>query len=123
MRVLLIGSDEDRARVRVMLQGRGIEIAAEAGTLSEGRSLGVAADAVIVAGASNGHQPIETLTPRELEVLEALAGGLSNKAISARLGITESTVKFHVASICGKLGAENRTDAVRLAVRLGLIAI
>jgi two-component system, NarL family, nitrate/nitrite response regulator NarL len=123
MRVLLIGTDEDRARVRAMLLGRGIEVVAEAATLSEGRALEVGSDAVILASAANEDGPIEALTPRELEVLDALAGGLSNKAIAARLGITEHTVKFHVAAICGKLGAENRTDAVRRGVRLGLVAL
>jgi DNA-binding NarL/FixJ family response regulator len=65
----------------------------------------------------------EALTSRELEVLEALGEGLSNKSVAARLGITEHTVKFHVSAIFGKLGAENRTDAVRRGVRLGLIAL
>lgn len=65
----------------------------------------------------------EALTPRELEVLEVLAQGLSNRAIAARLAISEHTVKFHVSSIFAKLGAENRTDAVRRGVRLGLIAL
>jgi len=65
----------------------------------------------------------EALTPRELEVLEVLAEGLSNKAIAARLGITEHTVKFHVSAIFAKLGAENRTDAVRRGVRRGLITL
>jgi DNA-binding NarL/FixJ family response regulator len=66
---------------------------------------------------------VETLTSRETEVLALLAEGLSNKGIAARLGISDQTVKFHVASIGGKLGAANRTDAVRLAVRRGLIAL
>ena len=48
-------------------------------------------------------------------MLELLAEGLPNKAIAARLGISDQTVKFHVASIAGKLGAANRTDAVRRA--------
>jgi len=65
----------------------------------------------------------EPLTARELEVLEQLAAGLSNKAIGARLGISDQTVKFHVASITGKLGVTNRTEAVRRALRLGLIAL
>jgi DNA-binding NarL/FixJ family response regulator len=56
-------------------------------------------------------------------VLELLAEGLPNKAIAARLGISDQTVKFHVAAISGKLGAANRTDAVRLAVRRGLITL
>jgi DNA-binding NarL/FixJ family response regulator len=63
----------------------------------------------------------EPLTRREIEVLDLLAEGLPNKAIAARLGISDQTVKFHVSSICGKLGAANRTDAVRRAVRRGII--
>jgi len=66
---------------------------------------------------------IEPLTAREVQVLELLAEGLPNKSIAARLGISDQTVKFHVASICGKLGAANRTDAVRRAVRRGLISL
>jgi DNA-binding NarL/FixJ family response regulator len=56
-------------------------------------------------------------------VLELLAEGLSNKGIAGRLGISDQTVKFHVASLAGKLGAVNRTDAVRRAARRGLIAL
>jgi DNA-binding NarL/FixJ family response regulator len=63
----------------------------------------------------------ERLTAREQEVLEALAKGLQNKEIAAQLGITERTVKFHVSSIMGKLGAGNRTEAVRRAAQLGLV--
>ena len=65
----------------------------------------------------------EPLTPREIEVLNLLAEGLANKAIAARLGISDQTVKFYVASICGKLGAANRTDAVRIALTRGLISL
>ena len=65
----------------------------------------------------------ESLTPREVEVLELLAEGRSNKSIAERLGISDQTVKFHVASILSKLGASNRTEAVRLAVRRGVIAL
>jgi DNA-binding NarL/FixJ family response regulator len=54
----------------------------------------------------------ETLTPRELEVLELLASGLSNKEIAERLGVSFHTVKFHVNSILGKLGASSRTEVV-----------
>ena len=65
----------------------------------------------------------EALTPREIQVLELLAEGLPNKAIAARLRISDQTVKFHVSSISGKLGAANRTDAVRRAVRRGLVTL
>lgn len=66
---------------------------------------------------------IEALSPREIEVLGMMAEGISNKEIAARLGISEHTVKFHVASIMGKLHAGTRTEAVMLGVRMGLIMI
>jgi len=65
----------------------------------------------------------ESLTNRELEVLQMLAAGLSNKEIAARLNISEHTVKFHVASILGKLGAGSRTEAVSLGIRRGLVLL
>jgi NarL family two-component system response regulator YdfI len=65
----------------------------------------------------------ESLTRRELEVLQMLAAGLSNKEIAVRLGISEHTVKFHVASILGKLGATSRTEAVSLGIRRGLVLL
>ncbi len=63
----------------------------------------------------------EQLTPRELEVLAWVAQGHPNKEIAERLSISQRTVKFHVSSIMGKLGAANRTEAVALAVQHGLI--
>ena len=63
------------------------------------------------------------LTARELEVLALLAEGASNKVIARRLGISVHTAKFHVASLCGKLGASSRTEAVTLAARRGLILL
>lgn len=67
--------------------------------------------------------PVETLTPREREVLELVGQGLSNKLIARALSISEHTVKFHISSISAKLGASSRTDAVRRGVRLGLITL
>lgn len=67
--------------------------------------------------------PPETLTPREHEVLASAAEGLGNRAIGERLGISEHTVKFHLASIYGKLGVGNRTEAVQHALRTGLLEI
>jgi len=66
---------------------------------------------------------VEALTLRELEVLRLVAQGLQNKEIAAALVISERTVKFHVSSIMGKLGAGNRTEAVRLAAQQGLIEL
>jgi DNA-binding NarL/FixJ family response regulator len=65
----------------------------------------------------------EPLTPREREVLQMLASGLANKVIAARLSISDHTVKFHVASILGKLGASSRTEAVSLGIRYGLVLL
>ena len=69
--------------------------------------------------------PVEThtLTARELEVLRMMAEGAANKAIAWKLGISDHTVKFHVASILGKLRAASRTEAVTLGVRKGLILL
>ncbi len=67
--------------------------------------------------------PLEHLTPRELEVLEALAQGLGNKHIAKQLEISQSTVKFHIAQIYAKLDVSSRVSAVNLGIRHGLIAI
>jgi DNA-binding NarL/FixJ family response regulator len=66
---------------------------------------------------------VETLTARETEVLQHLAQGLANKQIAALLAISEHTVKFHVSSIYAKLGAANRTEAVSIGARRGLILL
>lgn len=63
------------------------------------------------------------LTPREREILEMMAEGLSNRLIARRLGISSYTVKFHVASLLAKLRAGSRTEAVTLGVRAGLISL
>jgi DNA-binding NarL/FixJ family response regulator len=63
------------------------------------------------------------LTPRELEVLAAMADGASNKAIARRLGISFHTAKFHVAAILAKLDADSRTEAVTKAAHLGLVML
>lgn len=65
----------------------------------------------------------DVLTDRERQVLELVATGLPNKAIARELGISEHTVKFHVGSLLGKLGAGSRTEAVTLATRRGLLTI
>lgn len=66
---------------------------------------------------------LEPLTRREREVLQMLASGLANKEIAARLAISDHTVKFHVASILGKLGASTRTEAVSVGIRRGLVLL
>jgi two-component system, NarL family, response regulator YdfI len=63
------------------------------------------------------------LTPREVDVLNGLAEGLGNKQIAVRLGISEHTVKTHLAAIFEKLDASNRTEAVMAGARLGLVLL
>ena len=63
------------------------------------------------------------MTPRERQVLDLLGEGLSNRAIAERLGISDHTVKFHVAAVYGKLGATTRAEAVRRAFRRGLLTL
>ena len=67
--------------------------------------------------------PKESLTPRELEILELIAEGLPNKTIAQRLKITEHTIKFHINSLLEKLSAHSRTEAVTIAARSGLILL
>jgi DNA-binding NarL/FixJ family response regulator len=63
------------------------------------------------------------LTPRELQVLQAIGRGLPNKAIAVELGISDHTVKFHVGSIFQKLDVSSRSEAIALAARRGLLAL
>ncbi len=70
-----------------------------------------------------GETPLEYLTPRETEVLRAVAAGQTNKAIALKLGISDHTVKFHLSSAMNKLGAASRAEAVAIAIRRGLIAV
>jgi DNA-binding NarL/FixJ family response regulator len=63
------------------------------------------------------------LTPRELEVLRMMAEGVANKIIAWKLGISEHTVKFHVASILARRGASSRTEAVMIGIRKGLVLL
>jgi DNA-binding NarL/FixJ family response regulator len=69
------------------------------------------------------HTAHAALTPRELEVLKLVASGYANKAISARLDINEETTKSHVKSVLAKLGARDRTHAVSLGLKRGIILL
>jgi two-component system, NarL family, nitrate/nitrite response regulator NarL len=133
MRIAIVGLPFERARLRAALNGTAIEIVGEFASVADARAAGAAADAMLVAADASPLAParrrdprvdfVEPLTAREIQVLELLAEGLPNKAIAGRLGISDQTVKFHVSSISSKLGAANRTDAVRRAVRRGLITL
>lgn len=69
------------------------------------------------------HAADDALTPREVEVLLLIAGGNSNKAIADKLSITDETVKGHVSNVLSKLGANDRTHAVTLGLKRGIIQL
>jgi DNA-binding NarL/FixJ family response regulator len=129
MRVTIVGPPRARERLRRQLEAASIEVVAEFATAVDARRSGVTTDAVVATTDAAGRLPDdegvvdEPLTARELQVLEQLADGLSNKAMAERLGISDQTVKFHVASIMGKLGTSNRVETLRRAVRRGLITL
>ena len=127
MRVILVGTPRQRQALKERLDAAS-DVVAEFDSLAEAQDAAITADAILLPvtrplPASDDLTAVEPLTPRELEVLELVTEGLPNKAIAVRLGISDQTVKFHLASILGKLGAANRTDAVRRAVRMGLVAL
>jgi len=145
--VLLAAQEADAARILAALHPRawGLlpldasaeELAAAVGALREGLFVGLPSllaplSASLQQGVRKDVRPVsgeavemavEPLTERELQILHLLAQGLANKQIALRLGISEHTVKFHVSGIYHKLGASNRTEAVRLGARQGLIVL
>ncbi len=107
-----VGEAELEAQLRAVLADvPGVTIAAD----------GAASDVRLVKPARRAVATDVDLTPREHDVLELLVEGASNKEIARRLGISASTVKFHVRSVADKLGADGRTDAVAHALRRGLV--
>lgn len=137
--VLLLGDDTETMRVlpEFGLRAWGVllpefsqeELLAAVQALFEGLIVGEPSvmvslfEAPIVVGERTLDELVEVLTEREQEVLQLLAQGLANKQIAAQLGISAHTVKFHISSIYGKLGATNRTDAVRIGLQVGLILL
>jgi DNA-binding NarL/FixJ family response regulator len=108
--VLGSGASPDELVAAVVAVAAGL-VAAQPATLAHGR------------GPAAGGVENERLSPREVDVLGELARGAPNKQIAGRLGISEHTVKFHIASIFAKLGVSSRTEAVTRGVRLGLIML
>jgi len=66
-------------------------------------------------------EPAQSLTQREVKLLQLVAEGMSNKAIAQTLSISENTAKYHIRNILRKLGVQNRTEAVTQAIRAGLL--
>lgn len=120
-----------RSRVRAVLPREAT--AAEIIAAVEGAAAGLvvlhpataeaALASLAVAPTAAADAPVQSLTPREIEVLHMLAEGLGNKTVARRLGISEHTVKFHVGSIFAKLNVSSRTEAVTVGVRQGLVML
>ena len=138
LRVLVVGvTIDDAARLRARIEGGDLIEAAGVRTLAEFEQAGSSGidniDAVLMTpaalrrptppAADADDVPVEHLTPRERAVLARVADGLPNREIASRLGISEHTVKFHLAAVFGKLGVSSRTEAVRRGLQLGLIEI
>jgi len=116
----------DTPRAYLLKEATASELAAAVNAVAQGL---VVFDPAIAALMSN--RPHEApllleganLSDREIEVLRHVAAGLPNKGIARELSISEHTVKFHVGTILGKLGAASRTEAVTLAVRGGILPL
>lgn len=137
--VLLEGMDVDVARDAYAAGASGVlsidsteeELVAAVRSIAAGLVVihpAIASDLIAAPAALSIDAPIDapppaSLTPREREVLALLARGLANKMIAARLGISEHTVKTHIAATYEKLDARNRAEAVVAAARQGLITL
>jgi DNA-binding NarL/FixJ family response regulator len=128
--VVLLGGDlsvqdglRSGARVVLPRDAPPAQIVAAIYAAAAGLIAAPAEDAGFLLPAAHTEENAEPLTPRELDVLEMLAEGLSNKMIAYRLSISEHTAKFHVNSILAKLHAGTRTEAVMRGVRLGLVKV
>jgi DNA-binding NarL/FixJ family response regulator len=118
----VFGAIKAGAKGYVLKGAPGTELAAAIRTVHAGHSyVSPALSAKLVDHMQPRSRGSRTLTPRELMVLRLMASGLSNRDIAAALAITERTVKYHVTAILNRLGADNRTQAVTLAVRRGIL--
>ncbi len=114
-----------RSGVRAVLprNAEGRELLAAVEAVAAGLVVASAAGIEQLLGPARPRAAAIALTPREVEVLRLLADGEGNKQIAWRLGITEHTVKFHVASILTKLNAGTRTEAVAIGIRQGIVML
>lgn len=125
--VLALAPDDERARLAMGLGVEGVLLRELDGSRISIALEAVAAGLRVVDPAFNAllprpQEPLpDALTPRELQTVQAMALGLSNRGVGRRLGVSEHTAKFHVNGVLEKLGARNRTEAVVRAIRLGLL--
>jgi DNA-binding NarL/FixJ family response regulator len=134
---IALAPDQLRALAGAIERGAAIEVVARVIDADPAQDDGLAAgrrllleiegdarlDGPAPSAAADDAATIERLTPRERDVLELIAEGVTNRAIAERLGNSEHTVKFHVASLLGKLSAATRAELVAIAVRRGLIML
>jgi two-component system nitrate/nitrite response regulator NarL len=130
-RCILLADEEDAAELAVA--GAGAVLAREASASTIGAAIALAGQGLrllpdlafrsLAGVAPPPADDVSALTPREREVLAAMADGAPNKVIARRLGISFHTAKFHVASILTKLDAETRTEALARAARMGLVML
>ncbi len=123
--VILLTDSTDSALVNLALRSGVRGVISFDATPAEIEAAVHAVDAglVVLAEPPMAQELVEPLTERELELLDLLAEGLSNKLIAHRLSISEHTVKTHVGSIFAKLGVSSRTEAVSQAIRRGLVML
>jgi DNA-binding NarL/FixJ family response regulator len=133
--VVLVGAEQDsplaasalEAGVRALLPGNcnSEELTAAVQAVAAGLIAYPAAYAAALADTGAAVEPASpgVLSPREMQVLQMMAEGFANKEIAWRLGISEHTVKFHVASILNRLDASSRTQAVSIGLRRGLLML
>jgi DNA-binding NarL/FixJ family response regulator len=119
--VLSSSADEDSVRGALRLGAAGYLVKHSGpGALLEGVRAVMRGEMALDPGllpllAQPADDPLKTLTPRELEVLGLISGGLSNKEVAAALGVAEKTVKTHVGNVLDKLGLKGRVQAALYA--------
>ena len=131
--VLPLGADATLIAAAARLAAAGYRVSGDGRSVPDRRddfARDDAASGVRGDGGLFGEEPLDdgvaarpSLSPREAEVLALLAEGAPNKVIARRLNISVHTAKFHVAAILIKLGAANRTDAIAIAMRQGLVLV
>jgi DNA-binding NarL/FixJ family response regulator len=119
----VFGAIRAGARGYLLKGAAGTELAAAIRTVHAGDSYVSPSLSAKLVDQLKGRTRSRLLTPRELAVLRLLAAGLPNRQIAESLRIAERTVKFHVTAILNKLGADNRTQAVAMAARRGILSI
>ena len=134
MNVVVVARDPSRRRALIQrVQEAGWAVRADVPAESDLTAEDLDGVAVLIVDAQDAHGSerradaqsdlVDPLTPREQEVLEQMAAGLSNRQIALALDISEHTVKFHVSAILGKLGVSSRAAAIRHGMRQGLVTL